>query len=327
MGITPDLKRINFVSPRALGYLVVIIAATLEALRQILSKALLVPNDQITTELNPVTISFFIFIINGLFFSPLARNSGSIRKIRKMDLLFLVLIGIAESSALITYFFGLRDSTALNASVLNNGEIMFSILLAIIIFREKLQKMERIPFAMIIIGMVILPIGYDFYSNGITVTKLVFGDVLLLLAGLFWALDINMSHHISSKLGSQRITQLASFLAGLFALCLILGFQIPIKIDITHMPSIAIIGIVSIGMSTALFITGLKLIGAVRTILIYSINSAFGVVFSGMFLHESITMASIISVSLAFLGLYLLRNRLRSGGQKLTIGEKEAKHD
>jgi len=113
----------------------------------------------------------------------------------------------------------------------------------------------------------------------------------------------------------------------LFALCLIVGFQIPFKIDIIHMPAIAIIGIVSIGMSTALFITGLKLIGAVRTILIYSINSAFGVVLSGVFLHESVTMASVISVSLAFLGIYLLRNRLGSGGQKLTVGENEVKHD
>lgn len=310
MGITPDIRRIKFASPTTLGYLVVIIAATLEALRQILSKALLVPTDEITTQLNPVTVSFFIFIINGLFFSPLARNSGSIRKIKKRDLLFLSLIGIAESSALITYFFGLRDSTAINASVLNNGEIMFSILLALVIFRERLQKMERIPFSMIIIGMVVLPIGYDFYNNGITMTKLVFGDVLLLLAGFFWALDINMSNYVSDRLGSQRITQIASFVAGLFALGLIVVFQIPFKIDFAHMPTIAIIGIVSIGMSTALFITGLKLIGAVRTILIYSINSAFGVVLSSIFLHETVTIASVLSVSIAFLGLYLLRNRL-----------------
>lgn len=323
MGITPDIGRIKFSSPTTLGYVVVIIAATLEALRQILSKALFVPTDQITTELNPVTISFFIFIINGIFFSPLARKSGSIRKIKKNDLLLLLLIGIAESSALITYFFGLRDSTAINASVLNNGEIMFSILLALVIFREKLQKTERIPFSLIIIGMVALPIGYDFYTNGITMTKLVFGDILLLLAGFFWALDISMSNHISGRLGSRRITQLASFSAGLFALCLILGFQIPFKIDLIHMSSIAIIGIVSIGMSTALFITGLKLIGAVRTILIYSINSAIGVIFSSIFLHENLSIASVLSVCISFLGIYLLRNRLGSGGQKLTVGDKE----
>ncbi len=310
MGITSDIGKIKLTSPTTLGYLVVIIAATLEALRQILSKALLVPTDQITTELNPVTVSFIIFIINGLFFTSFTRKSGSIKKIIKKDLLFLTLIGIAESSALITYFFGLRDSTAINASVLNNGEIMFSILLALVIFRERLQKMERIPFSMIVIGMVVLPIGYDFYTNGITMSKLVFGDMLLLLAGFFWALDINMSNYVSDRISSQRITQLASFVAGLFALGLILAFQIPFKIDLVHIPTIAIIGIVSIGMSTALFITGLKLIGAVRTILIYSINSAFGVILSSVFLHETVSIASILSVSVAFLGLYLLRNRL-----------------
>jgi drug/metabolite transporter (DMT)-like permease len=327
MGITPDIGKIKLTSPTTLGYLVVIIAATLEALRQILSKALLVPNDQITTELNPIAISFSIFIIIGLFFSPFTTKSGSIKKIRKKDLLFLTLIGIAESSALITYFFGLRNSTALNASVLNNSELMFAILIAIIIFREKLQKMERIPCTMIIIGMLILPIGYDFYSNGITMSKIVFGDVLLLLAGLFWSLDIIMSHHISSRVSSKRITQLSSFLAGIFALCLILGLQIPFKIDIMHMSSIAIVGIVSIGMSNVLFVTGLKLIGAVRTILIYSINSAFGVIFSGVFLHENITTVSILSVSIAFLGVYLLRNRLGSTGHKLTVVDSEVKHD
>ena len=325
MGITSERRKIKLTSPTTLGYLVVIIAATLEALRQILSKALLVPNDQMIAELNPVTICFFIFIFNGLFFSPFTKNSVSIKKIGKKDLFFLTLIGIAESIALITYFFGLHDSTALNASVLNNSEIMFSVLLAIIIFRERLQKMERIPFALIIMGMVILPIGYDFYNNGITMSKIVFGDVLLLVAGLFWALDISMTHHVSSRIGSKRMTQLISFLAGIFALCLILGFQIPFKIDIMHIPAIAVIGIVSIGMTNVLFITGLKLIGAVRTILIYSINSAFGVIFAGVFLHENITIFSIVSVGVAFLGIYLLRNRLGKDSQKLTVDDNKVK--
>src|SRR5438445_10739523 len=112
MGITSGIGRIKFTSPATLGYLVVIIAATLEALRQILSKALLVPTDQITTELNPVTIFFFILIINGLFFSPFARKSGSIRKIIKKDLFFLSLIVMIEGLALITYFLLLCNSTA-----------------------------------------------------------------------------------------------------------------------------------------------------------------------------------------------------------------------
>lgn len=306
-----------------LGYLAVILAATLEALRQILSKAFLVPENLDMSHLNPVTIAFVIFVVNGLFFTTFARENRSILQIKKKDLILLVFIGIAEGSALITYFYGLHDSTAINASVLNNGEILFSLLIAIIAFRERLQKMERLPFLMIIVGMVALPIGYDLYSNGLIVTKLVIGDVLLLTAGLFWALDINMSRYVSERVGSQRITQLASFMAGAFALSLILILQIRLDIEPLQIPPIAAIGIVSIGLSTALFVTGLKLIGAVRTILIYSVNSAFGVVLSFIFLHEEISVTSVISVSIAFLGLYLLRNKLAGTNEIASYGNKK----
>ncbi|MDE1726771.1 MAG: DMT family transporter [Thaumarchaeota archaeon] len=330
MGIPGGIDKIRsdhtgLFSSTKLGYIAVIIAATLEAFRQILSKAFLVPDTLDISNLNPITISFVIFIVNGIFFTTLARKNHSILQIKKKDLILLIFIGIAEGSALITYFYGLHDSTAINASVLNNGEILFSLLIAIIVFRERLQKMERLPFSMITVGMIALPVGYDIYSNGLMMTKLVLGDILLLTAGLFWALDINMSKYVSERIGSQRITQLASFMAAGFALGLILALQIKLDINPLQIPPIAIIGVVSIGLSTALFVTGLKLIGAVRTILIYSINSAFGVVFSVIFLHETISITNVISVSTAFVGLYLLRNRLVGIKQSATHEIKE--HD
>ena len=327
MGITDGLDKIHgkskVISKTKLGYFAVILAATLEAFRQILSKAFLVPANLDVSHLNPVTISLVIFVVNGLFFTGIARKKHSILRIKKKDLILLALIGIAESAALITYFYGLHDSTAINASVLNNGEILFSLLIAIIAFRERLQKMERVPFSLIIIGMVALPIGYDLYSNGLIMTKMVIGDFLLLIAGFFWALDINMSKHVSERIGSQRITQLASFMAAAFALGLILILQIKLDINPLQIPPIAAIGIISIGLSTALFVTGLKLIGAVRTILIYSINSAFGVVFSFIFLHEYVSITNIISVGIAFLGLYLLRNRLAETKDVSVIEDKK----
>jgi len=329
MGITDGMDKIHsksrIISKTKLGYFAVILAATLEALRQILSKAFLVPANLDMSQLNPVTIALVIFVVNGLFFTGLARKNRSILRIKKKDLILLALIGMAEGAALITYFYGLHNSTAINASVLNNGEILFSLLIAIIAFRERLQKMERIPFLLITIGMVALPIGYDLYSNGLIMTKLVIGDFLLLTAGFFWALDINMSKHVSERVGSQRITQLASFMAAAFALGLILILQIKLDINPLQIPPIAAIGIVSIGLSTALFVTGLKLIGAVRTILIYSINSAFGVVLSFIFLHEYVSVTNVISVSIAFLGLYLLRNRLAETKDISVIDDK--KHD
>ena len=52
------------------------------------------------------------------------------------------------------------------------------------------------------------------------------------------------------------------------------------------------------------------MIGTVRTVLLYSTTAMFGVIFSGIFLGETITMLDIISLALVLGGIYMLRNKL-----------------
>jgi len=313
-----ELPRITFIqkikqfSSYRIGYVLVIVAAALAGLIHSISKPLLEYSNINTVAISPVTLAAVIFIVNGLFFTPLQKNTNPVSKIGRKNLLLLTLIGIAEASAVITYFFGLKESTAVNASILTNGEILFSILVAITIFRERLQKKELPPFAMIILGIVLLPVGFDLYNNGMIITDLVYGDLLILLSGAFYALDINLCKYVSNKMNAKTITQLGSFVAGGFALCLIFVFQIPFEISISHLPSIAIIGIFGTGISTFFFIIALRLIGAVRTILLYSTTTVFGVIFAGMILQESITLSHVFSIILVSIGLYALRNRLGS---------------
>ncbi|MGI0082019.1 MAG: DMT family transporter [Nitrosopumilaceae archaeon] len=292
-----------------LGYVLALSAAALAALMHVIPKPLL-ESTQGSVELNPIMLAFIIYIMNGLFFTPLARNSVSIKKIEKKNLVLLSLIGLAEVSAMITYFFGLKDSTATNGAILSNSEILFSILIAIIIYRERLKKRERSPFSIIIIGLIALPVGYDFYHDGMALTKLVTGDLLILLSGLFYALDINICKYVTDRLDSKRMTQITSFASGGFALCLILLLQIPFEISLSHIPGIMIAGIAGTGMSAFFFVIALRLIGTVRTILLYSTGSIFGVIFSAIFLSEAITLLNVISILLVLSGVYLLRNRL-----------------
>ena len=292
-----------------LGYVLALSAAALAALMHVIPKPLLDSN-QGTIELNPIVLAFIIYIMNGLLFTPLARKSPSIKKIEKKNLFFLLLIGLAEVSAMITYFFGLKDSTATNGAILSNSEILFSILIAVIIYREKLKKRERTPFSIIIIGLIAIPVGNDFYYNGMVLTKLVMGDLLILLSGLFYALDINICKYVTDRLDSKRMTQITSFASGGFALCLILLLQIPLEISLSHMPGIIITGIAGTAMSAFFFVIALRLIGTIRTILLYSTGSIFGIIFSAIFLSETITLLNVISIALVLIGLYLLRNRL-----------------
>jgi drug/metabolite transporter (DMT)-like permease len=309
-------QRISHPTPR-LGYVLVIVAAALAGLIHSVSKPILEFSNTNTVEINPLTFAAIIFIINGMFFTPIRKNGQSSEKMGKKNYYLLILIGIVEVLAIITYFFGLKESTAVNASILVNGEIIFSVFIALIVFKERLGKKEIPYFFMIIFGACLIPIGYDLYKHEMNLTGLVLGDLLILLSGLLYAIDINMCKHVSGKVNAKKITQISSFAGGGFALFLILAFQIPFDISISHIPNIAIVGILGTGLSTYFFIIALKLIGAVRTILLYSSMSVFGIIFATLLLREVITLENILAIALVSGGMYFLRNRL--GNDKTAI--------
>jgi drug/metabolite transporter (DMT)-like permease len=222
----------------------------------------------------------------------------------------LVIIGVSEVIALITYFFGLKESTAANASIFSNGEIIFSLLVTMAVFKESLQKKEFGPFVMILFGMMILPVAYDFYAHGMMISDLVIGDFLIIVSGIFYALDVTLCRYLSEKLDSKRITQMVSFVSGAFAVGVLVAFHIPFDIQLANLGPITLFAIGGTGFSTMLFLVSLRLIGGVRTVLLFSTNSVIGVLFAALLLGETITAVNMISVALTFGGVCLLRNRL-----------------
>ena len=293
-----------------LGYVVAILAAVLAALMHVVPKPLLESNAEVM--LNPIVLACIIYMINGIFFTPFTKNSTPISKIGKKNLLFLILIGCAEMGGLVMYFFGLKDATAANAAILNSSEIIFAIILAMIFLRERLKRAEWHSFTMIMAGLFVLPIGFDFYYSGMTFSNLVLGDFLVFFAGIFFAIDINISKYVSDRLDSKQITQITSFVAGILALILILILQIPFEFSFSLMPEIIVSGIFGTGLSTLFFIMALRYIGAVRTTLIYSTSPVFGVIFAFLILYESITMINVISIILVLIGVYSLRKKITS---------------
>jgi len=297
-------------SKAKIGLVVIILSAVFTGLVNSIAKPLIDAGGFQTIEISPVMLAVMIYLINALFFTSLTKNSTSIKSIGRRNMLFLAIIGIAEVSALITYFFGLKDTTAINASILSEGEMIFSLLIAITVMRERLQRKELTPFVMIIVGMIVIPVGIDLYDNGFGVSDLVFGDMLILLSGLFYALDINLCKLLSKKMDSRRMIQLTSLFSGIFALGLMLFFNIEFNVNLSQIPSIVLLSIIGTGIASLLFIVALRLIGAVRTVLLYSSSTAFSVIFSSIFLGEQITLANVASVALVIGGIYFLRKKL-----------------
>ncbi len=179
-----------------------------------------------------------------------------------------------------------------------------------LVFKERLHIKECVPFSMIIIGMMIIPIGNDLYQNDFSLGNMVTGDLLIIFSGLLYAIDITLCKYLSERFDVKKTVQMVSFTCAAITISIIALFQIPMDIELAQVPNILIMSIAGTGMSTLFFLMGLKLIGAVRTALLYSTTSVFGIIFSGIILSEIITYTDIISVVLVLSGIFLLRNRL-----------------
>ena len=185
-----------------------------------------------------------------------------------------------------------------------------------VIFKERLNIKECIPFSAIIIGMMIIPIGNNIYQNGMHFETIVAGDLLIILSGFLYAIDITICKYVSDKYDSRRVTQITSFFCAISILIIIILFEIPLDFDLESLPSIAVIAIFGTGMSTLLFLAGLRLIGAVRTILLYSTTSIFGILFAGIFLSEDVTLIDILSLGITLIGIFFLRHKLAKSENK-----------
>lgn len=297
------------------GYYLIILAAALAALFHVISKPMLESTENMI-EINPVVMAFLIYFIGGIFFTPLAKKTQSVSKFGKKDLGFMVAIGIAEVLALITYFYGISTSTAVNASIFSNSEVIFALVIAMMVFKERLHIKECIPFSMIIIGMMIIPIGNDLFQNNFSLGHVITGDLLILVSGVLYGIDITLCKYVGDKFDAKRVTQIVSFVCAAVAISIIVAFQIPMDVSIEQLPGILTLGILGTGMSTLFFLMALKMIGIVRTVLLYSTTSIFGVIFSGVLLGESVTVLDVLSLALVLTGLVLLRNRLTGSEER-----------
>jgi drug/metabolite transporter (DMT)-like permease len=292
------------------GYSLIILCAVLTAMTHVLAKPLL--DEHINIEINPVLFAACIYMINAAFFTPLTKKSARLSSLGSRNYLLLGAIGVLEAVALITYFFGLKGSTATNAAIISNSEIIFPLIIATVLFRENVRKKEMLPYSLIIFGMLILPITYDMYLHNFMLNDLMKSDMLIIASGVLYGTNIILCRYLGDSVDSKRIMQIISCVSGALAIGAIIVLNIPISFEVEDLGKIALYAIAGIGMSSILFIVALRILGGSRTVILYSTNSAFGVLFSGIFLSEQITMISWISISLTFAGIYILKNKIGS---------------
>ncbi|GAB6101833.1 DMT family transporter [Thermococcus atlanticus] len=222
----------------------------------------------------------------------------------RQDLLLLALIVLFGSFlAPLSFMFGLNKTTAVNASLLLNTETLFTVLMAILVFKEKASKKSILGILLILIGAAV--ISTESFGE-VELARGILGNILIILAGLSWAVDNNLSKLLSVKRDLLLVTSLKGLFGGSALLILASLIGIPLYIPLQSIPYILTAGAFSIGFSIVLFLFALREIGAMKTGAIFSTSSLIGALFAFLILGESFTAVKAFFGVLMFLGVYIL---------------------
>jgi len=141
---------------------------------------------------NPMSFAALSALMASLILFPIVFSTSGWKEVKKnpQHIPKTVFVGVFGTAlAYIAYSYGVRISTAINASLITRAEVFFSFVLSYLILREKITKKQALYSILIFIGIFLV----------ITQGKMVVpkkGDLLLLLVPLFW----QISHIIAKNL-------------------------------------------------------------------------------------------------------------------------------
>lgn len=271
---------------------------------------------------HPTVVAGMIYFIGGVFLfgihlTPLCERILSAldtreteSKITAKDLRVLASVILCGSViAPLLLLNGLSQTTAINASLLLNAESLFTALMAFVFLSERGARREYLGILMLLIGVVFVTTNGEFQR--LSLTENIFGNLLIIGACLFWGIDNNLSRFLSKKRDIILVTGLKCFIGGLALLIISFLAGIDFSIPLTSLPYLLLVGALSIAFSILLFLFALRKIGSMRTGVIYSMSSLFGVVLAFIVLRETFTAIQLAAGLIMLLGVYVLYRNQR----------------
>ena len=236
-----------------------------------------------------------IFLIRLIF----RKNIIKEKKLSKKDIPYILGMVLLDIAAPILMMYGLEKTTAANASLLNNFEIVITSLVALLLFKEKISKRLWLGIGAITLSCIILSF------ESIEAFEFLIGSLLILLAAICWGFENNCTRKISSS-DPLEIVLIKGLCSGTGSI--IIGFCIGERIDVSNIwPIFASlgVGIAAYGLSIFFYIYAQRFIGAAKTSAYYAINPFVAVIFSLLIFLEVPTWQYWIALIIMILGAWL----------------------
>jgi len=221
-------------------------------------------------------------------------------------------------AAPIILLFSLQVTPAASASLLLNFESVATTIIAMIVFKEAVDK--RILMAMISITLASILLSWDGNNNwGLSI-----GALGILGACFFWGMDNNFTRKISAK-NPLSLVAIKGIGAGSFSLILALILRKPLPgIEIILLA--ALIGFVCYGISIALFIRAMRSLGASRTSTLFGAAPFVGMSLSIVIFNMVPNGLFWATIPLLLAGMYLMFSEQHDHTHKHEPDEHEHCH-
>lgn len=214
----------------------------------------------------------------------------------KKEMPYTVAMVVLDIAAPIFLMIGLTRCSAANASLLNNFEIVATSLIALIIFKEAINKKLWLAIALVTLSSLLL--SFEDMSS----LQFSWGSLFVLLACVCWGFENNCTRMLSSKNPAQ-IVIIKGFGSGFGALILslIIGERF---FQIGYIVMALILGFVAYGLSIYFYIYAQRDLGAAKTSTYYAVSPFIGAGLSLMIFKELPSAIFIIALLIMAAGTY-----------------------
>ena len=254
-----------------------ILAAALYALNAPVSKLLL-------QNVPPTMMAGLLYLgagigmaVMGLVRSKTGHGKREMR-LTKKDLPYTLGMVILDIAAPIFLMIGLSRTTAANASLLNNFEIVATSLIALLIFKERIGKRLWIAIGLITLSSILLSV------EDASSFQFSFGSLFVLAACVCWGLENNCTRNLSHS-DPLEVVVIKGFGSGIGSVIigLAVGEALPLWGDILK---ILLLGFVAYGLSIYFYVYAQRDLGAAKTSAYYAIAPFIGVALSFIIFRE-----------------------------------------
>ncbi len=278
------------------GILLAVLAAALYAMNAPFSKLLL-------DDMPSTLMAGFLYIGAGLGMGVIAllrrlkRVERTEEKITKADLPYTVAMIVLDIAAPIFLLLGLSHTSAANASLLNNFEIVATALIALMLFKEKISPRLWLGILFVAVSCALLSI------EDISSLKFSFGSLFILLACVCWGVENNCTRRLSEK-DPLEIVLLKGVFSGLGSV--IIGLCIGERTTtLWSVLAVLAVGCVAYGLSIFFYVYAQRLLGAARTSAYYAIAPFIGTLLSLVIFRDVPQYTYFIALGIMVIGAWL----------------------